>query len=111
MAGTWLYGTKPSEYHLRVAPEGRLRYDETHASGKKVSGRLSPRGGWYQGDVADEHGAQIGTVRLRLDEARSQAVSNFRTSGDTAWSKDIVARAAEVAAADGGAARRPSLNF
>ncbi|CAK0872282.1 unnamed protein product [Prorocentrum cordatum] len=97
MAGTWLYGTKPSEYHLRVAPEGRLRYDETHASGKKVSGRLSPRGGWYQGDVADEHGAQ--------------AVSNFRTSGDTAWSKDIVARAAEVAAADGGAARRPSLNF
>lgn len=92
-----MYGEQ-SRYHLRAEPGGGFCFVETHSSGKQVSGQLRRLGDWYQGELFEcagpeqsSAGPEIGTVRLRLDEARAKIASNFMPAGSTVFGKTIVA--------------------
>eukprot|EP00444_Apocalathium_aciculiferum_P059055 CAMPEP_0183596108 /NCGR_PEP_ID=MMETSP0371-20130417/174558_1 /TAXON_ID=268820 /ORGANISM="Peridinium aciculiferum, Strain PAER-2" /LENGTH=664 /DNA_ID=CAMNT_0025807963 /DNA_START=60 /DNA_END=2050 /DNA_ORIENTATION=- len=96
--GSWQYA-ETSQYTISRTPQGTIRFDETHKSGRAVRGVMHVQGDWLQGELRfvdiDE---AAGVMRLRPQNAR-QVVSNFRGPGELEWGDVLPAYRLEVTVA------------
>ncbi|CAK0837156.1 unnamed protein product, partial [Prorocentrum cordatum] len=91
--GDWAYDE--SSYTVGVGAGGRYLFEEVidARGGVRHSGVLSLRGGWLEGDLVNQDGRVVGSIRLRREEGRRALISQVRPL-DGQWEKETVARPA-----------------
>eukprot|EP00931_Biecheleriopsis_adriatica_P054269 TRINITY_DN31916_c0_g1_i1.p1 TRINITY_DN31916_c0_g1~~TRINITY_DN31916_c0_g1_i1.p1 ORF type:complete len:242 (-),score=42.93 TRINITY_DN31916_c0_g1_i1:77-772(-) len=92
MSGEWAYESSMS-YFITVDDSGKYQFDEMSASrGVHHKGLLQRQGEWYQGDLLNQDGRLVGSIRLRLDPQRRAMISQCRAPGEN-WGRETVAYA------------------
>eukprot|EP00931_Biecheleriopsis_adriatica_P028101 TRINITY_DN16807_c0_g1_i1.p1 TRINITY_DN16807_c0_g1~~TRINITY_DN16807_c0_g1_i1.p1 ORF type:complete len:668 (+),score=149.15 TRINITY_DN16807_c0_g1_i1:871-2874(+) len=94
LLGRWLYGAKPSEYHITRRFGSSLVFVGPHATGGTVTGVLEQEGHWLVAELASADGHVVGSIRLFYDEQEDAIISNFKNVTSVDWGKDNLAKKA-----------------
>jgi hypothetical protein len=89
--GNWFYGTSGTNFHINVAVNGHLLFEEKSPAGQVVTGTLRPQGLWHQGELFFETGEGFGTIRLRFVNEQRAVLSNFMGLSEDKWGPDTFA--------------------
>jgi len=89
MLGTWVYGSKATEYVLSETGDGQLMFQGPHSRVGTVSGICYGAGLWAQADLCAPEGDKIGHIRLRHIAQADRMISNFKSLNREEWGKDI----------------------
>mmetsp|Transcript_82492 Transcript_82492/g.163805 ORF Transcript_82492/g.163805 Transcript_82492/m.163805 type:complete len:1198 (+) Transcript_82492:211-3804(+) len=89
--GNWFYGTSGTNFHISVAANGQLHFEEKSPAGQVVTGTLRPQGLWHQGELFFEKGGGFGTIRLRFVNEQRAVLSTFKGITEDKWGPDTFA--------------------
>jgi len=95
IVGTWLYGRRPSRFHISRTQNKGFRFQERFGQEQTVSGILRQRGPWLQATIIFKDGTCVGSIRLRLVEEepeRERLSCCVKGPGEVHWSEEIPAR-------------------
>lgn len=100
LLGSWRYGPKPSIYHISQTAGGQLRLEQNLSGNRTACGILRWDAKWFRAEIADEFGAVLGSIRLRMLASCGLVASNFRCVGVAEWGPDTLARKATTVSWD-----------
>jgi len=91
LSGVWRYDGSFT-YEICKDATDQWRFNEQHESGRWVSGILRLSGSWLQGILLfTDSLEECGAIRLYFSRDLQVIISNFKATGDSDWSTDIVA--------------------
>ncbi|CAJ1409176.1 unnamed protein product [Effrenium voratum] len=83
LEGRWYYGLNLGQSYRIFQSERGWRFEE-ELQGRKCTAELRIVGGWVKGQLLDQHGKEVGLIRLRRSAGKS-VVSNLRPVGEADW--------------------------